>query len=488
MCLKHGAFRTAALRSRTARRSAGLPRHVWTGRRGAAFEIGLFAMVRPLGAHSRAKEKETVMSQSITMLKLEDACFEAEAAASGGSRGWLRSSVARLLGAALSAIAVGCGATVENEPPGGELGTSAQALRCVGDPSNPNCPWKGEWSQLLPENDTDITHTWGPALCSSTPGWMAVSVDNQNRFRVLQWSPLNRGPDWGFYGSSRTWRSKPTCAMREDYATGRPGFVIAGKLRSNDGNNNKIMASAGAMAPSAQFPDNPTPEPGAAGAFAPVSNTTYSSGGLPALGSMLDDFGGGAVVVAFMGDDARTIYAHNRNLPYHEHGWSTRITGPVLPGSWRVVYAPTVARHPQTFQIVIHARNQTTGADALFQTHFYTNGDNVAHFSNEIGSPVVAWTQLASVGTIDDDPWITNSSAHGVTAYFKRGTQIMETSLPSYAGSVLAVKPINGVQFGSSPAATANTPFDMGTHVVIARTTSNQLFYVDSNQDVNLEP
>ena len=37
-------------------------------------------------------------------------------------------------------------------------------------------------------------------------------------------------------------------------------------------------------------------------------------------------------------------------------------------------------------------------------------------------------------------------------------------------------------------AATADRAFDMGTHVVVARTTSIQIFFVDSNQDSSLQP
>jgi hypothetical protein len=427
------------------------------------------------------------MSKTNTKIDRQGLCSERAAPLSGAFEGWRHGAASLVACATLAAASFGCSATADEDEGGEELGTKTQALRCISDPSDPNCPWKGAWSKLVPRNNTDITHTWGPALCAGDPGWVTISVDSTNHYRVLQWSPLNKGPEWGSYGSTRTWRSKPACAMKDNFVDGRAGFVVAGKLRSNDGNNNKIMASVAVMGASGPTPDNPAPEPNGAGAFLAVSNTTYSTGGLPGMASMFEA-GVGAVVLAFMGDDGRTIYAHDRNLPYHGDTWSARHTGPVLPGNWRVVYAPTVTRMPQTFQIVIHARNTVTGQDALFETHFYTNGSNTAHFSNGIGSPALEWTQLASLGTIDDDPWITYSSEFGTTAFFKRGTAIMETSLPSFTGSVLAVKPNTGIQFASSPAATADRAFDMGTVVVVARTTSNQIFFVDSNQDVNLQP
>jgi hypothetical protein len=151
-----------------------------------------------------------------------------------------------------------------------------------------------------------------------------------------------------------------------------------------------------------------------------------------------------------------------------------------------VVYAPTITRQPLVYKIVVHAKNGS--AHALFETYFYSSGAGVTHFSNASGATASAWGTGINVGAIDDDPWITESPAHGTTVYFRRGTQIVETSLPLTANPVLAVKPMNNVSFASAPAATGDRGFDMGTHVVVARTTDNQIWFVDSNQDTSLEP
>ena len=247
--------------------------------------------------------------------------------------------------------------------------------------------------------------------------------------------------------------------------SGTSGFVVAGKGSSD----NKIYASPGIMAPAEEFQENPTP----AGPFTAVSNTAYSVGGAPALAS--GGFGTNSVVMVFMGDDNRTIYGHVRPIPYLQNSWTSRITGPQLPSGWTAVGAPAIARLPVTFQIVVHARNAFQ-QHRLFETHFFGDGQ---YFSNNIGSPSPSWVQLPSMGTIDGDPALTYSDTHGLTVYFRRGTQIMQTGgFPLVSNPVLAVKPNEGIQFASSPAAIANWAFESqnGTHTVIARTTSNQLY------------
>ncbi len=195
------------------------------------------------------------------------------------------------------------------------------------------------------------------------------------------------------------------------------------------------------------------------------------------------------MVVTYFDDNASTIYAHHRLLPYASHTWTTRLTGPALPSGWKVVYAPTIAYMFPVFHIVVHAHNASTNQDALYETYFYYNGSS-AFFSNETGSPVQGWKNQvivpSSVG-INDDPWITVSAALGLPAYFRSGTQIKETAYQSPINS-LPVNPSAGISFASAPAGTGDRGFDMGTQVVVARTTSNQIYYHDTNNDGSLEP
>jgi len=261
------------------------------------------------------------------------------------------------------------------------------------------------------------------------------------------------------------------------------GFVVAGKLKSSDSNNNKLFASPGLMAP-AVLAENPTFQSG----FAVVDSTrAYTTGGQPGMSSFVDESGVGAVLLAFLGDDLRTIHGHVHNLPYNSNGWSTRISGPVLPAGWTAVGAPSVTRLPVTFQIMVHAHNNATGGDRLYETHFFTNG-STSHFSNEVGSPFPTWTLRLNSGTIADDPWITRHPDFGTTVYFRRGSQIMQTGEPIGSNPVLAVRPNTGIVFASAPAATGGVAFDQGTHVVTARSTSNHIFWTESNNDANLAP
>ncbi|MFO7177956.1 MAG: hypothetical protein DIU78_004565 [Pseudomonadota bacterium] len=406
-------------------------------------------------------------------------------------------------------VAVGCGLPVEvapgeGEPAEGEVGAISEALRCYdtnGNPvDDPNCPWRNGWSRLLPYNNQDISHRMAPALCASdTGGWLTVSIDTTNRYHVLQWLSVGsqpRSPSWAVYGQYRTWHSKPACAMREkieiDDDVWVGGFVIAGKLRSNDADNNKIFASPGRMAlvTSVGLTDNPVYEQ----AFQAVSNDVYTTGGHPAMSSYFDELdgpeGSGAVVLTFMGDDLRTIYAHTRKLPYTdpESVWSPRIKGPTLPSGWEVVGAPTITRLPMTFHIVVHARKGPLSL--LFETHFFVHGGIIGHFSSGIGSPESKWKVVPILGTIDGEPWLTYESSNvGETVYFRRGTEIVHTSgFPLGVNPVAAVRPDTGIAFDSAPAATAGLAFDQGTHIVIGRTTSNRLYWIESNSSTWVGP
>lgn len=392
----------------------------------------------------------------------------------------------KLSGTLALALLAGCSAA--EAVPEGESETSAEALRC-GDPLNddPNCPWRN-WTRLLPANQVDITHTSAPALCAApSAGWLAISVDSDSRYRTLQFhgvGGVNRGPSWGAYGT-RTFTSKPACAIRESVSPGSngcpssggacPGFVVAGK---SDG---LIYANLGTMALNAA--PNPQPNPHHVGSFSAVSNTAYTNAdaGLPALASRADY----AIALALMGDDNR-VYVHHRPLPYTGlgHYWSARVTGPQLPANWTARGAPAIVTLPWTFQIVVHAQNN--GSHRLYSTHFYMTGKKAGHFSNEIGSPSQTWTQLAVTGDISDGPALTYSNSDvGVSLYFRRGTEFMQTSgMPLGSYPLLPVRPAEGRQFASSPAATGGIYYDQGLHVVIGRTTSNEIQLVDARADV----
>lgn len=373
----------------------------------------------------------------------------------------------------------GCGGEIRGVD---ELGTASQALRCHDGAGNPvndaNCPWKFLSRQTPSTPANDISHRRSPALCGGN-NFVTVSVDSNSQYRTLQWHWLSAS-SWMLYGASKTFASRPACTQREEDVPGQSGFVIAGK--SND---NKIYASAGLMA----LGTSPQQNPSWVTPFEAVSNTTYTNGG-PALAT--GGFDTPAVVLVFMGDDRR-IYAHTRKIPYLDNTWSSRITGPQLPTGWNPVGAPSIARLPITFQIVVHARNGTQ--DRLFETHFFVNSQH--HFSSGIGSPEASWTMLADMGRIDDEPALTYHESHGSTVYFRRydpftqKSQIMQTSgFPLGANPVLAVKPNANINFDGSPAATASWAYESqnGLHTMIARTTSNQLYVGTTNIDSSIVP
>lgn len=379
----------------------------------------------------------------------------------------------RVLGSVAMLLLAGCGGEIDAGDDFSDTGTVSQALRCKdgnGNPINdPNCPWK-YWALLDPA--TDITHTKSPALCAKTTA-LTVSVDTNNRYRTLQWH-LVKASNWGSYGS-RKFASNPTCAIREDSAPGQAGFVLAGK-----GTDGKLYASPGTMAPAANPQNNPTAD----APWAAVSSIEYdASAGHPALANGPSG-SGDILALTFMGNDNRTIYAHSRKLPYTQNSWSSRITGPQLPSGWTAVDAPAVTRTVMTIQIVVYAVNGSQ--ERLFMTHFDGSG-----FSGGIPGSSASWQMLASVGDIDSSPALTFSSQHGTTVYFRRNGQIMQTSgYPLGSNPVLAVKPDAGLSFTGSPTATFGWQYESqgGAHIVMARTTSNQLQRAENFPDSWLVP
>jgi hypothetical protein len=403
---------------------------------------------------------------------------------------WRHTGATLAASASLSLGIAGCGAMPDGGNAAGDsqVGSTTSALRCTGDPTNGDCPWKGTWARLLPHNNVDVTHNWAPTLIAGNPGWITFTVDSTNHYRMLQWHANGRGPQWDYFGpSTLTWNSRLAASLAND-TLAQPTFVVAGKARSTDANNNRILTSTGTMGVSGLNPGNPI-QTTAFTLLDTNASHTYVTGGLPALASRRDGSGGGSMVVTYFDDNGSTIYAHHRLLPYVSNTWTTRITGPALPPGWKVVYAPTIAYSAPVFHIVVHARNASTNQDALYETYFNYSGGS-AFFSDETGAAVQGWKNQVivppSVG-INDDPWITVSSALGITAYFRSGTQIKETA---YQGPInyLPVNPTAGISFASAPAGTGDYAFDMGTQVIVARTLSNQIYFHDTNQDSSLEP
>jgi hypothetical protein len=136
---------------------------------------------------------------------------------------------------------------------------------------------------------------------------------------------------------------------------------------------------------------------------------------------------------------------------------------------------------------MVHAQNGAS--HRLYSTHFYMSSAKAGHFSNETGSPIPSWTQLPVTGDISDGPTLTSSDADvGISVYFRRGGQFMQTSgFPLGSFPLLAVRPAEGLQFASSPAATGGQYYDQGLHVVIGRTTSGQIHITDA-RTANLAP
>lgn len=431
---------------------------------------------------------------------------------------------------ALGAAALGCGAEA-GEPEA--LGSLARELRCSDGTLDPECTWKANWSRLTAADNSDVSggHYKSPALCVSTweqasgqsrAGWLAVSVDQNEKYQVLAFSgnvAPNRSASWSQYGATKRWASKPTCAIRETAAwtddTPVGGFLIAGKVKgntnppSNDPNHNKIFVSAGRFAP--WYPSFPNPQiwqnPTYVTGFAAVSNDAYSTGGLPALGStgLSSSFGDPAVVLVFMDDAQDTIYAHTHALPYLNGSgavdgpWSAKIEGPTLPcdsnGCWKAQGTPAIAREAVTFRIVVHATRTVSGVTShrLYETHFYSDGSG-GYFSQYNGSPGAFWTHRTLPGVneatpwIDGDPFITADPGEGhLTLYFRQGSTIMQTTF-TYPGATHAPTPvhagINERTFVGSPAAVAGVGFDMGSHVALALEDNKGLYFIDSDGDI----
>jgi hypothetical protein len=392
-----------------------------------------------------------------------------------------------LTGTLALALLGGCGG--QAAAPSEQVGTTSQPLEYTGASGDGDAPWR-YWSQLCGQNfcpTDDVAHTMAPALCWTAAGYLAVSVDTNSQYRVLQFLSSQFGPSWDVYDSTSQWLTKPACALREDDAVGQPGILVAGKYLDN-----YIYVDPGTMAPIAvgTLQQNPIWN-----GYYDLVGGPYTKGGSPAMSSQINGFGTGAAVVTFMGDDARTIYAHAHILPYTQNSWQSRITGPVLPLGWAAVGAPAIASMGVgIFEIVVHAHHSTRPVqDALFQTYFFADDNANAFFSNSTGSPAKKWTQFggtlaAGKFTINGDPALTLST-FGPMVYFRSGQQIYQTTDPLGSNPVLAMSGLMGDNVvASAPAATGSQTFDEGTNLYIARTVFGQIFYTESYPDGRLEP
>jgi hypothetical protein len=193
------------------------------------------------------------------------------------------------------------------------------------------------------------------------------------------------------------------------------------------------------------------------------------------------------MVMVLMGDDARTIYAHVRAIPYVANSWSTRITGPVLPLGWTAVGPPAMVVHPVTFYIVVHARNGAQTQDRLFATHFYGPGQI---FSAATGVPPGSWQELQQLGAMSTGGPSLTYSPLGTTYWFRLGGEIREITAPFASSTLLPVAPSKGHIYASDPSASWGWSSDSqgGFYHVVARTTGNRLVIANSNTDSSLGP
>lgn len=367
----------------------------------------------------------------------------------------------------------GCG--VVGSTDSDTVSSAAQALECKGTCSGGVFNRGG---QLLPLGGVDLDggHTLAPAICSTpSHGFVAVSVDTSNQYRVLQFNGSTIGPSWDVFDSGYTWNSKPACAQIESATfNGQPGFMIVGK-----GSDNTLHNACGQMAPTG----SPQGNPEQIEIDQQISTTPYPVGS-PGVASQQDSSGNGVVVVAIV-DGLQTIYAYTRTLPALWTSWSSAIKGPKLPRGWSVIGAPAVASEPSNkWGIVVHARNGSS-VDAIFRTTLTADYSGGASFA-------LAWSQLTGTitGEMDDDPALTfDSTLSTETLYIRqRGGWIFQSS-----GSPPGAHPLDPIfllswdWIGSAPAA-ASAPYDMGNHVVLARGFDNHIYVAEAIPEGDIKP
>jgi hypothetical protein len=376
-------------------------------------------------------------------------------------------------------------------------------------------PYTGpdSWSRITPQGGADITHTSSPAVCGeiTTPHEVSerlaiFSVDNQSHFRTIELSEAGVpqfSTSWGNYGT-KTFASKPTCAMREfENAPNNPtagGFVLAG--RGSATNDHYLYASRGVFAAAGT---NSPPAP--LEAFARVdsnNNDKYDVNGFPALATDGVNAVGNNLAMVFMGDDNRTIYAHVHQLPYttSTYHWSARITGPVLPSGTTAVGTPSIdfaVGWAYFFHVVVRA--VSGGHTSFYETYFNANGTGGGSFIDSTGGPYATWKQLPVTGTISSDPAVIYSpnlayyqqTLNAETLFYTSGTQIEQTNgfcTSTWFGllPILAIQQTGITSVSSSPAAVPDPGLERNSVAAVIARHNSQLFYIESSNVGNLIP
>jgi hypothetical protein len=381
-----------------------------------------------------------------------------------------------LVGAAMVSLLSGCGAAGTSDADGASK--DKQGLECVS-----NCD-EGVFFRggLFPVNFVDLPggHMMAPALCSSpSNGFVAISVDEYNEYRVLEFNGDANYSNWDIYdtdanNNAYTWNSKPACALTDSNTfNGEPGFMVVGK-----GSDNTLHNADGQMAPSGN-PQSTNAEQ--IEVDEQISSTTYSAGS-PGVASSQDSSGNGLVVVAII-DDQRTLNIYTKPFPVLWTYWSSVFKGPKLPAGWTAIGAPAIASEPNNkWAVVVHARNGST--DAIFRTIVTAPYNKNPTFS-------LLWTRLGgSLNVeIDDDPALTwDSTLSTETLFIRSGNAtIYQTSGPlgTHPLDPIALESWDWIQSG--PAAAVGG-FDQGDYVVLARGWDNNLYNAESINEGDLQP
>jgi hypothetical protein len=341
-------------------------------------------------------------------------------------------------------------------------------------------------AQLVPASGTDLPggHTMSPGICGTPAnGFVAVSVDTSNQYRVLQFNGagIGRGPTWDVWDSGYTWKSKPTCAQTDQsIANGQPGFVVIGL-----GSDNTLHAAAGAMAP---FDPYVQQNPSQIMVDEQIDTRTYLAG--PGAASVLFPAPDGLIMVVVM-DSHQTMYAYSKQFPYLWDAWSAPQQLATLPYGWIPVGPPAIDNgtggNGLNWGVAVHARNVASRQERMFWTWFSTNSYGMVTFA-------ARWTQLGGTisGTISDAPSLTwDNQLSAETLFYRSGSQIVQTSSTSASpfGTLPLLSGASPVWPGiaSAPAA-ARGAYDEGEYVVLARGTDNRIYVGEAAPEAQLMP
>jgi hypothetical protein len=332
-------------------------------------------------------------------------------------------------GAPVDAVEVGT--VVEGDLDSTELGISHQRLTSEA--------WRNWQSDLLGPTgiDTEVD------VCSNRGGSQVfVARDwNQRFFTRSRTGPGGFNPEWAQFSFSKQFSSAPSCTFQYSYPNRTNNrFIIAGKVTSTDGTNNRIHVLVGE---DVAVIEGATPaNPKFNGSWEAVSTTQYSgNNGLPALttsGGLAPSGDAGRVVVAFL--DNNTIYAHVRPLPYANNRWGARTEGLALPRGVTASGTPAITYiKGSTRQFIALVTASTSRGPRLYWTYF-----NGAKFVKWNAAPVVS-------PRIDSDPAVEYDTAHdALTVYFRSGNDIYQQSVPTAEQLFSTAYPLDPVRSGAS--------------------------------------